>query len=162
MGLGPANESADNPSAGCPLEGSLQQADVPGKGLQKIFSHVGVFVGEYFRRSEGLPRYSCSRVAPSFSTVSTMEMMEEHMPRVLIPLIGLAMASAAALLVPRAEAGISAPASSVPSATSAVEQVRSVCVRRRVCGPHGRCAWKTVCRRVPASGGPPSMGPGMM
>jgi hypothetical protein len=65
-------------------------------------------------------------------------------------------------MVPRAEAGISAPASSVPGATSAVEQVQSICVRRRVCGAHGRCAWRTVCRRAPARGGPPSMGPGMM
>jgi hypothetical protein len=92
-------------------------------------------------------------------------MMEEHMPKMLIPLIGLAMASAAALLVPHADASVSAPASSVPGATSAVEQAQAVCARRRVCGPHGRCAWKTVCRRAPARGspmGPRMMGPGMM
>jgi hypothetical protein len=91
--------------------------------------------------------------------------MEEQMPRGLIPLIGLAMASAAALLVPRAEAGISAPASGIPGAASAVEQAQAVCARRRVCGPRG-CAWRTVCRRPPARGprmiGPRMMGPGMM
>jgi hypothetical protein len=88
--------------------------------------------------------------------------MEAHMPKLLIPLIGLAMASVAALLVPRAEAYVSAPASSLPGATSAVEQAQAACVRRRVCGPHGRCAMKTVCRRAPARSAPRMMGPGMM
>jgi hypothetical protein len=83
------------------------------------------------------------------------------MPKVLIPLIGLAMASAAALLVPHAEARLSGPASSFPGATSAVEPAQAVCARRRVCGPRG-CAWRTVCRRAPARGGPRRMGPRMM
>jgi hypothetical protein len=92
-----------------------------------------------------------------------MEMMEEHMAKVLIPLVGLLMTSAVALAVPRAEGHVAAPALSTFGETSAlVEQVRSVCVRRRVCGPHGRCAWRTVCRRIPARGGPQMMGPGMM
>jgi hypothetical protein len=92
----------------------------------------------------------------------SFQAMEEHMPKVLIPLIGLGMASAAALLTPHAEANISAPVSGIPGATSAVEQVEAVCVRRRVCGPHGRCAVKTVCRRTPAKSAPHTSDPGMM
>lgn len=84
------------------------------------------------------------------------------MPKVLIPLLGLAMTSAAALLVPHAEANVPAPVSGMPGATSAVEEVQAACVRRRVCGPHGRCAWRTVCRRAPLRSGPRRMGPRMM
>jgi hypothetical protein len=82
--------------------------------------------------------------------------MEEHMPKVLVPLIGLAMISAAALLTSPVEANVSALASGIPGATSAVEHVKTktVCVQRRVCGPHGRCAMKTVCRRAPAKSAP--------
>lgn len=87
--------------------------------------------------------------------------MEKHMPKVLIPLMGLAMASAAALLVPRAEANVPVPASGLPGVTSAVEPAQANCVRRRICGPRG-CAWRTVCRRAPARSSPGMMGPGMM
>jgi hypothetical protein len=86
--------------------------------------------------------------------------MEEHMPKVLIPLIGLVVILAAAL--PRAEANVSAPAPSAPGATSAVEEAQaSACMRQRVCGPRG-CAWRTVCRRAPLRNGPRMMGPSMM
>jgi hypothetical protein len=79
------------------------------------------------------------------------------MPKTLIPLIALIMASAAVLLVSRAEANVSAPASSILGATSAVEQAQArTCVRRRVCGPRG-CAWRTVCRRAPVRSGPRMM-----
>jgi hypothetical protein len=92
-----------------------------------------------------------------------MEMMEVHMARVLIPLVGLLMTSTVALAVPRAEGHAAAPAlSAFGEANALVEQVRSVCVRRRVCGPHGRCAWRTVCRRIPSRSVPQMMGPGMM
>jgi hypothetical protein len=74
------------------------------------------------------------------------------MHKVLIPLIGLVMTSAAAM--PRAEANVSAPAPSVAGPTSAVEEVQArTCVRQRVCGPRG-CAWRTVCRRAPVRSGP--------
>jgi hypothetical protein len=77
------------------------------------------------------------------------------MPKALIPLIGLAMTTAAVLLVPRAEAHVSMPAPIFPGATSAVEEA-AVCARRRVCGPRG-CAWRTVCRRAPVRMAPRMM-----
>jgi predicted RNA-binding Zn ribbon-like protein len=101
------------------------------------------------------------RAAPSRqSFLHRTKLMEEHMPKVLFPLVGLVIALAAAL--PRAEANVAAPAPSAPGATSAVEEVQArTCMRQRVCGPRG-CAWRTVCRRAPMRGGPRMMGPGMM
>jgi hypothetical protein len=68
------------------------------------------------------------------------------------------MTSAVALVISPAEAQIKVPLSSTFGETNAIEQVRSVCVRRRVCGPHGRCAWKTACRRIPDKGSPRTKG----
>jgi|RhiMetdeSRZDD1v2_1073273.scaffolds.fasta_scaffold619365_2 hypothetical protein len=70
------------------------------------------------------------------------------MRKLLLALVGMAMMSAAALLVARADAAIStAPVSmaTIAAETTSVEQV-ATCFRRRVCGPRG-CAWRTVCRR---------------
>jgi hypothetical protein len=70
------------------------------------------------------------------------------MSKLLLPLIALTMMSAAALLVARADAGVSTLAPSIATIageTSAVEQART-CARRRACGPRG-CVWRTVCRR---------------
>ena len=71
------------------------------------------------------------------------------MPRFLLPLVGMLLMMAAALIVThRAEAAaVSTAATNLRAAignTSAVEEVR--CWRRRVCGPRG-CAWRTTCRR---------------
>ena len=74
-----------------------------------------------------------------------------HMPmrKFLLPLVGMLLMMAAALIVThRAEAAtVSTAATDLRAAignTSAVEEVR--CWRRRVCGPRG-CAWRTTCRR---------------
>ena len=82
------------------------------------------------------------------------------MPKLLIPLVGMAMASAAVLLVPRAEATGLAGIQAVPGATSAVEQAAQTCVRRRVCRPGAACAWRTVCKRTPSKMGPATTAPG--
>jgi hypothetical protein len=69
------------------------------------------------------------------------------MCKLLLPLVAVAVVSAAALIAQRAEATVSAAPSGFRAAvgdTSGVEQVR--CFRRRVCGPRG-CAWRTTCRR---------------
>jgi hypothetical protein len=95
------------------------------------------------------------------------------MPKLLVPLIGMAALSAAALFVPRAEATLSAAAPSIIGATvggahSAVEPAATVCERRRVCRPGAGCAWRTVCKRLPSKApgtmrSPGTMGgPGMM
>ena len=86
------------------------------------------------------------------------------MPKVLIPLIGLVMASAAVLPVPRAEANVSPTAPGLPGAMSAVEpaQAATACERRRICRPGAGCAWRTVCKRLPSKAPQRMMGPGMM
>jgi hypothetical protein len=78
------------------------------------------------------------------------------MPKVVVPLAGLVMIAAAALLVRGAEANVSASTSALPDAGSAVETAAAACVRQRVCGPRG-CAWRTVCRRAPVRGRPRMM-----
>lgn len=82
------------------------------------------------------------------------------MPKLLIPLMGVAMASAAVLLVPRAEATGLAGLRAMPGATSAVEQAAQTCVRRRVCRPGAGCAWRTVCKRTPSKAAPGTTAPG--
>jgi hypothetical protein len=72
------------------------------------------------------------------------------MPKLLLPLVGLALVSAAVLLTPRAEATVSAAPSSIQAVlgtTSAVEHAASACERRRVCRPGAGCAWRKVCKR---------------
>jgi hypothetical protein len=83
-------------------------------------------------------------------------MEKERMPKVVAPLAGLVMIAAAALLVPGAQANVSAQTSALPGATSAIEPAAATCVRQRVCGPRG-CAWRTVCRRAPVRSGPRMM-----
>jgi hypothetical protein len=84
------------------------------------------------------------------------------MPKLLLPVVGLALVSAAALVVPlmpRAEAtaSVALPSMTVGNA-SAVEQAGMKCVTRRVCrqsdvdvrggiDPRFRCAWRKVCKR---------------
>ena len=71
------------------------------------------------------------------------------MPKLLLPLVGLALVSAA-VLTPRAEATVSAAPSSIQAVlgtTSAVEHAASACERRRVCRPGAGCAWRKVCKR---------------
>jgi hypothetical protein len=86
------------------------------------------------------------------------------MPKLLIPLIGLVMASAAVLPLPRAEANVSPPAPGLSGAMSALEPARAAtaCERRRVCRPGAGCAWRTVCKRLPGKAPPRTMSPGGM
>jgi hypothetical protein len=76
------------------------------------------------------------------------------MPKLLLPLIGMAAVSAVALLAPRAEATLSVAPSSIRAtvgdARSAVEPAATACERRRVCRPGAGCAWRTVCKRLPS------------
>jgi hypothetical protein len=68
------------------------------------------------------------------------------MRELMLSLVGMAMISAAALLMARADAAVpTASVATIAGETSAVEQA-ATCLRRRVCGPRG-CAWRTVCRR---------------
>lgn len=76
------------------------------------------------------------------------------MPKLLIPVIGIIMASAAVLLVPRAEATAVSGLRLVPGATSAVEKVAQTCVRRRACLPGKGCVTRTVCKRAPGKTAP--------
>jgi hypothetical protein len=73
------------------------------------------------------------------------------MPKLLLPVVGLALVSAAALVVPlmpRADAAASlAPPSIAVGSASAVEQVGMKCATRRVCRPGEGCAWRKVCKR---------------
>jgi hypothetical protein len=82
------------------------------------------------------------------------------MPKLLLPLVGMALASGAVLLAARAEATLSAAPSGVRAAVgemTAVEEVAARCVRRRICSPGRGCHFRTVCRRLP-----PRARPGMM
>lgn len=81
------------------------------------------------------------------------------MRKLWLPVVGLALVSAAALVVPlmpRADA-TALPGITVGNA-SAVEQAAMKCVTRRVCrqgdvdvrggiDPRSRCAWRKVCKR---------------
>ena len=72
------------------------------------------------------------------------------MVKLLLPLAGLALVSAAALVMPRAQATVPvAPASmrATVGSTSAAEQTALKCAHRRVCRPGQGCAWRKVCKR---------------
>jgi hypothetical protein len=87
------------------------------------------------------------------------------MRKLLLPLVGMALASGAALLAPRAEATLSVAPSDFRAAvgeTSAVEQIAARCLRRRICQPGQGCHYRTVCKRLPPKTGPAQSGPGMM
>jgi hypothetical protein len=85
------------------------------------------------------------------------------MPKLLLPVVGLALVSAAGLVVPlmpRADAttSVGLPSITVGNA-SAVEQAGMKCVTRRVCrqgdvdvrggiDPYSRCVKRKVCKRT--------------
>jgi hypothetical protein len=85
------------------------------------------------------------------------------MPKLLLPVVGLALVSAAALVVPLmpradATASVALPSITIGNA-SAVEQAGLKCVTRRVCrqgdidvrggiNPGARCAKRKVCKRT--------------
>jgi hypothetical protein len=72
------------------------------------------------------------------------------MVKLLLPLAGLTLMSAAALVMPSAQATVSlAPASirATVDDTSAVEQTAAKCTHRRVCRQGQGCAWRKVCKR---------------
>jgi len=84
------------------------------------------------------------------------------MPKLLLPVAGLALVSAAALVVPLMSRADAAASVALPSITignaSAVEQVALKCVTRRVCrqgdidvrggiNPDARCVRRKVCKR---------------
>jgi len=87
------------------------------------------------------------------------------MPKLLLPLVAMALLSGAALLAPRAEATLSrAP---WVGEASAVEQVAARCVSKKICSPGRGCHSKTVCKRLPSKvnptkSGPAKSGPGTM
>jgi hypothetical protein len=73
------------------------------------------------------------------------------MLKVLLPVVGLALMSGAALVVPLmpsadATASLAAPTITAGSAT-AFEQVGMKCATRRVCRQGEGCAWRKVCKR---------------
>jgi hypothetical protein len=85
------------------------------------------------------------------------------MPKLLLPVVGLALVSAAAFvapLMPRADATTSVALSSITAGNaSAVEQAAMKCVTRRVCrqgdvdvrggiNPDSRCVKRKVCKRI--------------
>jgi hypothetical protein len=84
------------------------------------------------------------------------------MPKLLLPVVGLALVSAAALVVPLMPRADATASVALPSITigiaSAVEQVAMKCETRRVCrqgdidvrggiDPNARCALRKVCKR---------------
>jgi hypothetical protein len=84
------------------------------------------------------------------------------MPKLLLPVVGLALVSAAALVVPLMPRADATTSVALPSITignaSAVEQARVKCLTRRVCrqgdvdvrggiNPNVRCALRKVCKR---------------
>ena len=96
-----------------------------------------------------VPDVGKARRQRSLRPLKLQRRMHMPMPKFLLPLVGMLLMMAAALIVThRAEAAaVSTAATNLRAAignTSAVEEVR--CWRRRVCGPRG-CAWRTTCRR---------------
>jgi hypothetical protein len=84
------------------------------------------------------------------------------MPKLLLPVVRLALVSAAALVVPLMPRADATPSVALPSITignaSAVDQVGMKCVTRRVCrqgdidvrggiNPDVRCVRRKVCKR---------------
>lgn len=101
----------------------------------------------FLRCAEGLSRY---RGDPAARSLSTCKVAEDHVPKLLLLLVGLALVPAAVLLTPRAVATVSAAPSSIQAVldtTSAVEHTAYACERRRVCRPGAGCAWRKVCKR---------------
>ena len=69
------------------------------------------------------------------------------MRKLLLPMVAMAVVSAAALLTARAEAAVSAAPESIRAAAGSLSVIEpAACWRRRVCGPRG-CVWRTVCGR---------------
>lgn len=72
------------------------------------------------------------------------------MRKLLLPLVGAALVSAAALAMTNAAAtATSAPATARSSIGSmaAADRVALKCAHRRVCRPGQGCAWRKVCKR---------------
>ena len=72
------------------------------------------------------------------------------MPKILLPIVGLALVAAAALAASRTEASVSITPQSLRAAlgdTSIAEQAAVKCAHRRVCRPGQGCAWRKVCKR---------------
>jgi hypothetical protein len=74
------------------------------------------------------------------------------MPKLLLPVVGLALVSAAALVVPLmpsadATASLAPPSSIAAGNATAFEQVGMKCATRRVCRQGEGCAWRKVCKR---------------
>jgi hypothetical protein len=71
------------------------------------------------------------------------------MPKILLPVIGLALVAAAAL-AGRTEASVSITPQSLRAMlgdTGIAEQAAVKCANRRVCRPGQGCAWRKVCKR---------------
>jgi hypothetical protein len=72
------------------------------------------------------------------------------MPKILLPIVGLAMVTAATLAASRTDASVSITAESLRAAlggTSIAEPAAVKCANRRVCRPGQGCAWRKVCKR---------------
>ena len=71
------------------------------------------------------------------------------MPKILLPIVGLALVAAAAL-ASRTEASVLITPESLRATlgdTSIAEQAAVKCAHRRVCRPGQGCAWRKVCKR---------------